>query len=178
MSVSMNMSCCLTIFLFCFFITFNQVWQQCLSQWQQWWRGWKWRWECEEEEGKESQSGEGEKREKTTQRGERGRKAFKEDWILQDIHSTMNLYNCTQSPADFLPFFNVRRRSRKIPAAPRGQWAPTCCGWTPAVSESSRRTPASPSLRSPRRPERCGDNWAKTRRRWGRRTKTKSDTEN
>ena len=48
----------------------------------------------------------------------------------------------------------------------RGQWVPTCFGWTPVESESRRRTPASPSPRSLKRPERCGDSWAKTRRRW------------
>lgn len=66
-----------------------------------------------------------------------------------------------------LPFFNLSRRSRE--KDPRGRWAPTCCGWMPAASASSLRTPASPSQRFPRRPERCGDNWAKTTRRWGRR---------
>ena len=63
-------------------------------------------------------------------------------------------------------FFNRSRRSRKIKVAPRGLWAPTCCGSTTAASESSQRTQASPSQRYRRRPERCGDNWAKKRRRW------------
>lgn len=58
-----------------------------------------------------------------------------------------------------------------MPVGQKGQWVPTCCGWTLVGSELSLRTPASPLQRSPRRPERCGDSWAKTRRRWGRRAK-------
>ena len=60
------------------------------------------------------------------------------------------------------------RGGRRRSARPRGRWAPTCCGSTPAERESSLRTPASPSQRSPRRPERCGGRWAKRTRRWGR----------
>lgn len=64
------------------------------------------------------------------------------------------------------PLFYLNRRSRKTLAAPRGQWVPTCCGWTPIVNASGQRILESPSQGFPRGLEKCGGNWEKMTRRW------------
>lgn len=76
---------------------------------------------------------------------------------------SLRLYSINMA---FLLWLCLSRRSRRTLVAPKGRWVPTCFGWTPVGSASRRITPESPSQRYPRKPERCGDSWTKTRRRW------------
>lgn len=60
----------------------------------------------------------------------------------------------------------VCRKRQRTAAPPRGQWVPTCSGWTQAETALNQRTQASLSQKSPKRLGKCGNNLAKRRKRW------------